>query len=165
MYVHKLACTHTHICVCVCIARQAVLLLPHLAFRLGHMVIPDAFVPSYMRMCLYMGSLVAWHWSLLSLQLDGFVVIFSNLIKTRTWPAFKVTRATASHTCVQQLSVKWPMHGLGSAKIKAALKGRMLWHALQQAGIRLMAASGSSICTNFTATSLESICPMLNNSM
>ena len=32
------------------------------------------------RMCLDMGSLVAWRWSLLSLQLDGFVVIFSNLI-------------------------------------------------------------------------------------
>ena len=51
---------------------------------IGHAVIPVAFVPSYMRMCLDMGSLVAWRWSLLSLQLDGFVVIFSNLIKTRT---------------------------------------------------------------------------------
>ena len=81
MCVHKLTCTHTHMCVCV---RQPVLLLPHLAFRLGHMVIPDAFMPSCMRMCAFMGSLVVWHWSLLSLQLDGFVVIFSNLIKTRT---------------------------------------------------------------------------------
>ena len=81
VYIHKLTCTHTHMCVC---GRQPVLLLPHLAFRLGHIVIPDAFMPSCMRMCAFMGSLVVWHWSLLSLQLDGFVVIFSNLIKTRT---------------------------------------------------------------------------------
>ena len=74
---------HIHICVCVC-GRQPVLLLPHLAFRLGHIVIPDAFMPSCMRMCAFIGSLVVGHWSLLSLQLDGFVVIFSNLIKTRT---------------------------------------------------------------------------------
>ncbi len=77
---HNMSCIrayihiHTNICTHICVAMQPVLLLRHLAFWLG-----------LMRICLDRGSLDAWRWSLLSLQLDSFVVIFSTLMISSAW--------------------------------------------------------------------------------
>ena len=73
----------------------------------------DVFVPLYMTIGFGIGLFAAWHFSLLCLQLDRIVIIFSNMFRFPSWqkrtPDLFRKALSTSFTC-QAPVVVWGHH-------------------------------------------------------